>query len=201
MALWVVFRSHVPSCSLNPGAFGVHSLESPFIYYSFTMPPHFAGARQIGAGAIQMPRPQAVSSRGAFKQASRLQSSSVRVYAAAVEEKTEVDSSTSGNDSMRNIAIIAHVDHGKTTLVDAMYVCVFLVRLPFSGALIADVWVSLSFWLGLSLSPMHSCTHALMHSLTNHRCWLAIVQAQAVQGVPRQSGSGDAYHGFERSGA
>ena len=28
----------------------------------------------------------------------------------------------SQNDSLRNIAIIAHVDHGKTTLVDAMLI-------------------------------------------------------------------------------
>ncbi|MCK5836597.1 MAG: GTP-binding protein, partial [Desulfobacula sp.] len=28
---------------------------------------------------------------------------------------------TSFNENLRNIAIIAHVDHGKTTLVDAMF--------------------------------------------------------------------------------
>jgi GTP-binding protein len=43
-----------------------------------------------------------------------------RVAAAAVEESVASDSVSGENGTMRNIAIIAHVDHGKTTLVDAM---------------------------------------------------------------------------------
>jgi GTP-binding protein len=67
----------------------------------------------------------AFDARGARKVASSAPAAAARnriivtAAAAPVEEKISAGSEA-GNNEMRNIAIIAHVDHGKTTLVDAM---------------------------------------------------------------------------------
>jgi len=42
------------------------------------------------------------------------------MLAVAAAEKIEVPPSATVNDTIRNVAIVAHVDHGKTSLVDAM---------------------------------------------------------------------------------
>lgn len=81
-----------------------------------------------GKGHMSSPRGGALSLRrtkiDTNMSCRRRMTSNLRVASVATESVTSIvanaDSSVVSRDELRNIAIVAHVDHGKTTLVDSM---------------------------------------------------------------------------------
>jgi GTP-binding protein len=86
-----------------------------------TLPlPFLAFAVAIGAAAGASARRVLASEQRGPLSVAGPRSQQLAMLAVAAAEKIEVPPSATVNDTIRNVAIVAHVDHGKTSLVDAM---------------------------------------------------------------------------------
>ncbi|CBJ31815.1 PBipA, plastid GTPase BipA/TypA [Ectocarpus siliculosus] len=79
-----------------------------------------AGARQAARPGLLRPSPQHRYERVERCRVPTIAAASAPVKAVADEDVATLPLEQTKRDDLRNLAIVAHVDHGKTTLVDAM---------------------------------------------------------------------------------